>query len=284
MGFLSDDILVVPNLRKSALELFSLSMSAANPEKPQILDSCNQIYPDFADAKLLQSSLLLHLPELQLPNTLSFISCRGDPSPYTNSSEREPGLPFRPQPESAIILFHMTIDDQMAGRHFTCVVHRKALCDQLEAHRLAQESSEIKSTDLDWAAWGPAVTRWFHADDVATRWITASSGQRWATVEDRFNPSSIMIRDFNPVNVRRVKAALGERQSYTTENAVITVVDEPTTLYGYGDEIFGEYSDCSLPYLEIVTRKRYNYTTACFSQSYLLGIVVSQIWANYGLD
>lgn len=269
---------MVPNLRKSGLELFSLSQSAANPEKPQLLDGCTQTYPDFANANLLQSSLLLRLPELQPPNTLSFVSCRGDPSPYTPSSGHEPGLPFRPKPESAIILFHLTIEDQMGGRHFTCVVHRKALCDRLESHRIAQETSEIKSNNLEWEAWAPQVTRWFSADDVATRWITASSGQRWATVDNRFHPSSLVIRDFNPVNVRRVIAALGESRSKETENAVITIVDEPTALYGYDEEPLGEYSECSLPYLEIVTKKEYNYTAAFVSQSYLLGVVVSQAW------
>jgi hypothetical protein len=157
------------------------------------------------------------------------------------------------------------------------VVHRKALCDQLESYKLAQESSEAKTTNLEWVAWGPKATRWFHADDIATRWITASSGQRWATVEDRWNPSSIIIRDFNPMNVRQVLATLGGNRTYTTENAVITVVDKPSVLYDYQGELLGECSESSLPYLEIVTRKKFCYSTAFFSQSWLLGVVVSRV-------
>jgi hypothetical protein len=68
--------------------------------------------------------------------------------------------------------------------------------------------------------------------------------------------------------------ALGEERSYETDHAVITVVDEPSSI---PHESPSESIESGLPYLEIKTKEEFKYASVFMSESWLLGIVVRKL-------
>lgn len=320
--FLSEDVLVLPNVADNTLELCSLSHSSITQDEPVEVfsDDCDQINPDFATAKTLHTTVTLQLPTLAATMQTAMISCRGEPTPYNATFPDLPNPPpFRPRSEDAIIIFDVGVQDDAEVRFgevrsLSFIVHRYALLALLEKHKdvprivpvltVKEVEVEMKDAELDqdeasslialetsleeddeeeeegedagfvpWAEWGPPVTRWFIAEDFATRWITTNCGQRWVTIEDGRSP--IYIRDFNPVNIKRVIGMLGETRSYETDSAIITIVEGATCLSAQVANTFAEYVESQLPYLEIKTKESFDYTSVFMSENWLLGVVVS---------
>jgi hypothetical protein len=305
LTFLSEDVLLLPNLTDNTLELCSFSRPgrASSHTIETILDGCQQINTDFANAMPLRTTVTLKLPQWTPHTQLAMLACRGEPTPYSATCKPtcagQDGPWFRPLSESAIVIFNIMLEDDIALRlghvsSVSFVVHRKALLDQMEVkgqdHPSTPTPTHLEGTVpcpvfpslasvaelgriVPWTEWGPLQTRWFHTNDMSTRWITTTCGQRWVTVQDG-RSSSIFIRDFNPVNIKRVIANLGETRSYETNDAMIKVVDTPSSVSHDLEDTFEEQLESHLPYLEIETKKKYTYSSVFMSESWLLGILV----------
>jgi hypothetical protein len=110
-------------------------------------------------------------------------------------------------------------------------------------------------------------------DDIPTRWITTSCGYRWATIAEEL-PSPIYIRDFNPWRIKQVKAKLGDRETYETERTIVTVA-RPGSPTLEEESIFVDPVSSDLEYLEVRTKKAYDYSSVFMDENWILGIVVS---------
>jgi len=292
LGFLSEDVIMLPNLPQNSIELCSLSQSRTMSVSPAttFLDDCQQLHTDFPNAIPLRTTVILQLPLLAPEMQVARIACRGEPTPYSSTfdpTHDRIGRPFRPQAESSIIVFNVLLEDDIPmqfGRLKTLsfAIHRYALLALVDAHRNRQYHSSPSNEVTDgvpWNEWGPDITRWFSTDDIPTRWITTSCGQRWATIEEEL-PSPICIRDFNSNNIKRVIESLGVTRSYETDNAIITVVDTPSSASEENERTFGEQVESRLPYLEIVTKNKFNYSSVFMDEGWLLGIVLDETEHN----
>jgi len=125
---------------------------------------------------------------------------------------------------------------------------------------------------IPWSRWGTRTVRWFMTDDIPTRWITTSCGYRWATIAENL-PSSIYIRDFNPWRIAQAKTKLGDRETYETEQTIVTVA-RPGSPTLEEESIFADPVSSDLEYLEVRTKKAYNYSSVFMDENWVLGIVV----------
>jgi hypothetical protein len=201
--FLSENLIVIPNVQTNALEIWDIFSTHRTP----------------------RPACILLLPELLPENSLFYITCRGEPNPIGSRSQRESDKPFYQSAHEAIMLFHIRIQpgdeiEHGVGRTYTLFVHRKALCEIYERQCVERNNKSskneadviIRGTDnnpisVPWSSWGPPVTRWFPADNrIASRWITTTAGQRGVIC--RSHPElarQYIVLDFNPESLRRAE-------------------------------------------------------------------------------
>lgn len=272
--------MVLPHLEENTIELCSLSHSLTSASRGSpttaLIDECQQINVDYPNAVSLCTSLSLGLPEL-VPNMETVMaSCRGEPTPYSETYRLPNSPPFRPRSEDAIIKFDLALQVEGPGPFaqpisLSFVVHRSALLAQfIEQRKHVSEGAETLS--VPWREWGPRICSWFVTNDLSSRWITTTCGQRWVTTAN--GESSIYIRDFNPANIRRVTSMLGEATWYETDTAIITLVDSPLPIVIRFDDGAEGHITSNLPYLEIQTKEKFNYTSVFMSENNLLGVNV----------
>ncbi|TEB26755.1 hypothetical protein FA13DRAFT_1010701 [Coprinellus micaceus] len=221
--FLDENLLLLPNTRRGALEIWDLprTASAPSPSAPVCI---------------------LELPLLAPGRSFGQLSCRAEPNPMganrfrgtKNHAERRQQRPYRCKAEDAIIIFNVRIQPLHAGPHpvvalgfshvYTFFVHRKSILQIVEEQK--QREAMPPTIDIDfpsnsllfpppiiWDQWGQKITRWIEADDMATRWITTTSGQRAALISSHARSSQgsgspIVVMDFNPWSVKKVQHAL----------------------------------------------------------------------------
>ncbi|KAF8151338.1 hypothetical protein B0H34DRAFT_677990 [Crassisporium funariophilum] len=135
--------------------------------------------------------------------------------------------PFKPSPDDAIMIFHLRVvggPPELGnaglggwnvgfGHTFTFFVHRRALVDvftkfstlsdssgsRMSVSASAGDSERDQRTDeedpdklgpipIPYKKWrGPRLTRWFNADNMPTRWITTTSGERAVLIATTLN-------------------------------------------------------------------------------------------------
>ncbi|KAF8815658.1 hypothetical protein BYT27DRAFT_7238326 [Phlegmacium glaucopus] len=123
--FLSENLIVIPNARTNALEIWDI----------------------FSTSKKPHPACILQLPELVTGNTLLYITCRSEPNPIGSKSRLPSDKPFYRAAHEAVVLFHIhvqlgdpVIHQQQHGGGlvfaytYTLFVHRKALCEVYERH------------------------------------------------------------------------------------------------------------------------------------------------------
>lgn len=288
-SFLSQDTLVIPNLIQNTLEIAKIVID--NDNKPRLVPLC-----------------VLGLPALTGRATIVRLACRAEPNPTGPGPLAIPApssRPFRDKVEDAIILFNVLIEDAHLDaelfhfpetRPFTFVVHRGALLAHVPAAQRAcppycysalepdpepapELELELEPAQLPWAAWGPAVTRWFESDHASIRWITTTSGQRAVTMEEG-PPTPIIVRDFNPYTVRSARAraaASGQSRGCNWSerlqngNRMTLKVEESVVLAG---SVFVEDVRSSLPYVEVATQAEYRYEGVLVDEERILGLKV----------
>ncbi|KAF8054232.1 hypothetical protein FPV67DRAFT_1132241 [Lyophyllum atratum] len=191
--FLSPTLVLLPNARKHCLDIWSIPPSPLpSPPRP-VLSLC--------------------LPPLNLGQFILSLSCRGEPNP-TLAGTPHSDQPFHAAPEDALILFNLRVGHAIfpLGNSFSMFVHRSALlrlahqaqsiegaaavgAELFEGEMVLVQGAEMPETNIpepearedeagppgvfmEWKEWGPGVTRWLNAEDMPTRWITTSAGQR----------------------------------------------------------------------------------------------------------
>jgi hypothetical protein len=160
----------------------------------------------------------LALPALYPEENVGFdgIQRRAEPNP--TSGFRYSTKPFHPDAQRAIAIFILRIRSRESYPipHFAqpiqipcfvmLFVHRSSLVKCLDLFdSFISDHEDPKPVPYD--DWGTDVCRWLAADDYATRWITATSGQRCALfvdVDSSLEP--ITSLDFNQTEVSRILA------------------------------------------------------------------------------
>jgi len=266
--FLSQDTLVMPNIRDNTVEVTKVIIDS--DDTPRLMPLC-----------------VLHLPPLARSASIDFLSCYAEPNPTGSGPVSIPstsGRPFRDKAEDAIIIFDVSYHPS-GNEWFTFIVHRRALFAHIPAaHRVS--APFCSATDhmpapvhVPWSAWGPAATRWFEGEHTSTVWITRTAGQRAVTLENRM-PTPIIVRDFNLYAVRAARALMvASGQSHQGNwckrlpngNRMTLKVED--TLLAAGS-IFKEDVRSSLPYVENVTQNEYHYGGIMIDNERILGLEV----------
>ena len=197
--FLSECLIVIPNARTNALEIWDIFST---------------------DQKNPRPTCILQLPELSPGNSLLHITCRGEPNPIgSKSSQFVSDKPFYQSAHETIMLFHLhvlgdPVDRQFGGdviHSYTLFVHRKALCEIYEWECVDTDSKSRDSfggtISIPWSSWGPPITRWFSANNTnSTRWITTTAGQRGVLCGSHTAIAcQYIVLDFNPESLRRAE-------------------------------------------------------------------------------
>lgn len=165
--FLTEDVLVFPNIYETRLELFSIS----------------------DDSLTLQCSL--DFPELSPDHDIVMITCRSEPNPIgkysggpKKNTEEVEIPPFLSAPEDALALFNVIIVHRgdWRQRFYSLLIHRKSLLKLLNSNLLAaSDSTEVDDIDISpasipWSVWGPSASRWLTGDGIAHGYITITAG------------------------------------------------------------------------------------------------------------
>ena len=308
LAFLSEDALILPNLRDNAVEICSFTQKPVWTPTPVSLptDSGIVLLKTSPSCLPLPTSRTLRLPATHQGVSILRMACRGEPNPFPANALLRPvknGPLFRPLPESSIVIFNLLVGN-IQHRSISFVVNRESLLHLLESDDLdgddnasEPEGDEPTPAELEenpfsiypdyavadqrgppsfvpWSNWGTRTVRWFMTDDIPTRWITTSCGYRWATIAEDL-PSPIYIRDFNPWRIKQAKAKLEGRKTYETEKTIVTVT-RPGSPTLEEERIFADPVSSDLEYLEVRTKKLYNYSSVFMDENWILGIVVSR--------
>lgn len=235
--FLDEHLLLLPNTQRGALEVWDLPRfsSAPSPSVP---------------------ICVLQLPLLAPGRSFGPLSCRAEPSPIGAKSlalkfEQEKDSimakrqqrPYRLKAEEAIIIFNIRIQPLQTGPHpgvalgfshiYSFFVHRKSILKIVKERKQDDvpppkididfpSSSDLLPQPIPWEEWGPKKTRWLEADDVPTRWITTTSGQRAALISSHASNtegsgSPIVVLDFNEWTVKKTVYDLKEKMRKVKE-------------------------------------------------------------------
>ncbi|KIL66426.1 hypothetical protein M378DRAFT_160889 [Amanita muscaria Koide BX008] len=108
--------------------------------------------------------------------------------PHLRSSTRTRGSPtFSSQTSSTSPTSHMSVDSGFSSGSSTTL-----------------SMPQYSFPQVQWADWGPPISRWFQVDETQARWIMNSTGQRYAfSVPNDRNKLMVSVADFNPYNVRK---------------------------------------------------------------------------------
>ncbi|KLO16088.1 hypothetical protein SCHPADRAFT_901780 [Schizopora paradoxa] len=276
--FLTPHIFVVTNTARGCLEVISILQNLPNPSAATESEESHSQPPRTAFTRLMSFTL----PEPVADFRYYSISCRADPNPFgieddgiiTPGTEKSRRALFSNDPEKAIVIFRIILRADAGFIRTSFVVHRASmmhhvykahpwiLSDSLPPHEL---SEPIK---IDWDTWGPPSTRWVFDEAFHTQWITTTSGQR--EVFMRGEPSTIVVRDYNPVAVRR---AIWEKKNGTFDDmggrrAVITD-SEPLSFWPH---VFTNNGTHALPYIEVDSEEEFDYDGVLMDETHLLGL------------
>lgn len=174
--FLTETVLLLPNLIERHLEMYTLSDAGLIPQ------------------------CFLDLPPLSPQHIIWMLTCRAEPNPIGEHSTiqgfraRDSANPsFVSSPADSIALFNMSVIGEPAEfSYFSFIIHRSALLKYLPArpHSFVPYTSTIEShsgmshlievtispASIAWNRWGPPITRWFSTEGIAHGYITTTAG------------------------------------------------------------------------------------------------------------
>ena len=259
--FLAEDIIMFPNMRDKTIELTKILHGTDGTPTIQIVG-------------------VLSLPPFQPEAAIYRISSRGEPNPIgrhcTLASPPPMTRPFRESPTESLVLFQVMVQVEnpvhLNIQSFTFVTHRKTLLSYANAEHSLVSNNVDK---IDWSKWGPHNTRWFEGDEASTRWITMSTGQRYAYLYDAYGgpTCSICLCDFNPYRVRYALAHLRDRGcphplSGNTQQIVTWETRIHNTSVFIGDVV------TQLPYVRTTTEAKYDYDGILLDEERIIGLHV----------
>ncbi|KAM6497481.1 hypothetical protein JOM56_007954 [Amanita muscaria] len=180
--FVSPELLFVPNSILSNFEVWQLfSHSNSNPPV-QILS--------------------LQIPAVSDNYIITDIRCYGEPSAFLHSMPYFPPRPFFSSSENSIITVNLRLESPSAPElqiAYKLIMHRQASGSALSTSRY-----DIPA--VEWADWGPPISRWFEVKGIHKWWTRQSAGQRYVFLDP--NPRDrkkymVAVADFNLHSVRR---------------------------------------------------------------------------------
>ncbi|KAM6497469.1 hypothetical protein JOM56_007942 [Amanita muscaria] len=187
--FVSPGLLLVPNCILSHFEVWHLFPSHPNPPV---------------------HVLSLQLPTLSVNYSIIYIRCHGEFTPFLHSMPYFPPRPFFLSPENSIIVVNVLLESFLGPRSaYKLIMHRNTLLDMIQKWTspslLEQQGPRYDIRQVQWADWGPPISRWLQVDGTYMWWINHSAGQRCLFSDP--NPRDkracmIAVADFNPHNVR----------------------------------------------------------------------------------
>ena len=270
--FLSENLIVIPNVQTNALEIWDILSTHRTP----------------------RPACILLLPELLPGNSLLYITCRGEPNPIGSRSQRESDKPFYQSAHEAIMLFHIRIQpgdeiEHGVGSTYTLFVHRKALCEIYERQCVERNNKSSKSVvgsenegdvlirgtnnnpiSVPWSSWGPPVTRWFPADNrIATRWITTTAGQRGVIYGSRPD----MARKYIVIGFNRESLRRAETLSLDVRTRIQCFPHWEATCIKAGT-LFKEHVIGELPFMVCASENSYAWNGALIDEERVLGLKV----------
>ncbi|KAM6497457.1 hypothetical protein JOM56_007930 [Amanita muscaria] len=245
--FVSPELLLVPNSILSHLEVWHLP-SHPNTNPPlQILS--------------------LRIPAVSDNYFITTFDCHGEPSPFLRSIPYLPPRPFFPSSENSMVIVNLELyylhspqivadpDDgsvRLAAQSELVSTIRTPDSPTLATSQIAPTSPTLKiSTDssssfissesasstyrynilqVQWADWGPPISRWFQVNGTYPLWLRQSTGQRYVFLDRHPHDErkcTIAVADFNLHNVRRnakmmaqLRGGEGEENGGSSRNGV----------------------------------------------------------------
>ncbi|KAK7046238.1 hypothetical protein R3P38DRAFT_2607120 [Favolaschia claudopus] len=237
MIFLTEGMLVLPNSYDESLDVLYIPSDPV--EEPLLLHS-------------------FHLPELMHDTSIRSFQCRGSPNPRTTTTSPS-SASFVPRTWDALLMFSLQV-----GNHTTFSDHL-LIVDRPRFFGAIQNAREENPEGVEWDDWGPDCCRWLNAQELSTQYITTTSGRRMVTIaHDAFErPAPITIMDFNPSSVRaHWHLGVVEREKATSR-----VVEASTQHL----ELFARPIASGLPYLEIVSKERFDYGAVLINDENVIG-------------
>jgi hypothetical protein len=237
-AFLTQNVLILPNIRSRSLDFWNISSSPAEDARP---------------------ILSLGLPELCRKVVLQQIKCKGRPNCHTSSPFEQP---FNTSADDSLMFFSLRTSHHMYG-HAThsFVVHRHAFLALLSA-----ASSDPSMVDMPWASWGPLNAGWLPSSNVSHRWMMSTYGLRYVSIS-LDTPAPIRIREYNPYRVQQLLA------KETVPPGVTVKMGEGIPEVGP----FQEIVHSALPFVEILSSENYDFDGVMIDQERILGLRVREI-------
>ncbi|TFK41206.1 hypothetical protein BDQ12DRAFT_679076 [Crucibulum laeve] len=259
--FLAESVFLLPNASDNTLEIWEIPLS---PERAPSQPTC-----------------ILGLPQLADNQALSAISCRCEPNPRGTAALQFSTRPFHTSPSDAIAIFNIRVHPRHfplqplpihLSSMFTFFVHRRALLDVFASSPHNIFSSHDAPERIPWLSWGPPITRWLNADNVPTRWITTTAGQRCVLIADNAanHGFPVVILDFNPYNLRRT-----EKYLRRTPNPRLWCVIGPQRVED--SECFVDSIESSLPYTACASTQSFEYEGVLMDEERVLGLSTDMV-------
>ncbi|KAF5391192.1 hypothetical protein D9757_003141 [Collybiopsis confluens] len=244
--FLSHDIIMLPNIESSALELWKIPRSGEDQPSSPLLK--------------------LSLPRLQPQNILRFMSCRAEPNPVGFNNElKHSSQPFHYDPLESIILLHLRVQNIPNSSLFTIFIHRRSLLELLSNQAINN------GKPVPWADWAPPITFCVDLIGLPSRWVTTTSNTRYTRLPgameagDGYGESHIVVIDFNPHNVRKAERELEKDPNVRKAVSRGRRVVDPQRL-------FAEEITSNLPCVITTTPERYRLDGVLMDESNILGL------------
>ncbi|KII91570.1 hypothetical protein PLICRDRAFT_513043 [Plicaturopsis crispa FD-325 SS-3] len=259
-----------------------------------------EVYRIYENPWEFRKVLGFRLPDTGVWVRPSNIICRAELNPIgdspTRSCAQDPchydKRPFFEASEEAVLLLSLLyLLEGVAGgaptRQYSVLVHRRSILDLIPSD-IRSRSSESWD-DMVWEDWGPSVTRWNNTADIATQWITATTGQRYAFIKDsHVSPQRIHVLDFNQNTCRRLRSAQAQDKG-TRAPSVSTPPSEelPSPIFSQpvlrdspyvipAGDVFVHDVESKLPYVLSLSKDTYTHTVVLMDEERILGFTTDE--------
>lgn len=165
--------------------------------------------PDLEDITFFPGSFGAPSSPSVMPVPYPRTSSSGRASPTSSSGDSHPFQRAMSSPGSSHARSHSPASVASASSRRT-----PSSASSMPSLGTASSSSDFSQPDvvapLAWGAWGPPVTRWLKLDEAQSNWITTTSGQRHAVLEegDLGTRRRLRVLDFGRVRAKKGLAHL----------------------------------------------------------------------------
>jgi len=274
VSFLSDDTLLLTNIRDNTLELLRLrDVGGTMPSDREVVWVAKLALPPLRPGRTMVS-LSCCTDRIRKGKGGSveenILGCR---SASTRGRYGELGPHCRP--DKALVQFRAYI--RTGGTlpaenmiYFSFVVHREVI---LHLAREGAWKNGVQDANLihavPWHEWGPKATRWGGEDEADAAWMANIAGQR-NVVNSGHDPRPICVRDYNVFSVNRMLSSSHlQADEKTIKQAIKVVIEESTTAH---QDCFLDDIRSSLPYVEYTSSAHFNFDVVLICDEHIIGL------------